>query len=84
MLLNEFIYFDKDHGDPVENDRYDITKDQNVLKVNDLRKTERLTLKVLRDLRKAGEAREKEQREDLALVRTMYATPDPEEAAAPV
>jgi hypothetical protein len=80
MLLNEFIYCNKESSDPVNNDRYDIERDQSVLHSKDLRKTARLTLKVLRDLRKAGDAREKEQKEDLDLVRVMYATP-PEEAA---
>lgn len=80
MLLNEFIYFDKDHAEPTDNDRYNIANDKNVLKSNDLRKTERLTLSVLRDLRKASEAREKEKQEDLSLVRVMYRMPT-EEAA---
>jgi hypothetical protein len=80
MLLNEFIYFNKESSDPTNNDRYDIDRDISVLHSKDLRKTARLTLKVLRDLRKAGDAREKEQKEDLDLVRVMYATPA-EEAA---
>ena len=75
MLLNEFIYFNKESSDPTNNDRYDIDRDISVLHSKDLRKTARLTLKVLRDLRKAGDAREKEQKEDLDLVRVMYATP---------
>jgi hypothetical protein len=79
MLLNEFIYFDKDHAEPTDNSRYDISNDKSVLKSNDLRKTERLTFKVLRDLRKAGEAREKEKHEDLALVRVMYKMPTEEQ-----
>jgi len=74
MLLNEFIYFNKESGDPVENDRFNIDNDSSVLKSTDLRKS-RLTLSMINDLRKAGEAREKEQREDLELVRTMYQTP---------
>lgn len=80
MLLNEFLYFNKESADPVDNDRYDISNDNSVLHAKDLRKTSRLTLKVLRDLRKAGDAREKEQKEDLDLVRVMYATPSEEEA----
>jgi hypothetical protein len=80
MLLNEFIYFEKDNDKPTTNDRYDITKDKSVLKSKDLRKS-RLTLRMLNDLRKAGDAREKEQREDLDLVRVMYVTPQ-EEAPA--
>jgi hypothetical protein len=81
MHLLEFIYFDKDHAEPTENLRYDSTEDDSVLKSSDLRKS-RLTLKMLNDLRKAGDAREKETNEDLALVRAMYALPPPEEQAA--
>lgn len=73
MLLNEFIYFDKD-TDLKNNDRYSHERDSSVLKSTDLRKS-RLTLKMLNELRKAGDAREQEQLEDLALVRVMYATP---------
>jgi hypothetical protein len=80
MLLNEFLYFDKENLDPIEDDRYDIKKDKSVILSKDLRKS-RLTLGMLNDLRKAGDAREKEQKEDLDLIRVMYATP-PEEAAA--
>jgi hypothetical protein len=80
MLLNEFLYFDKENLDPVEDDRYDIKKDKSVILSKDLRKS-RLTLGMLNDLRKAGDAREKEQKEDLDLVRIMYATPPEEEAA---
>jgi hypothetical protein len=79
MLLNEFLYFDKENLDPIEDDRYDIKKDKSVIFSKDLRKS-RLTLGMLNDLRKAGDAREKEQKEDLDLIRIMYATP-PEEAA---
>ena len=79
MLLNEFLYFDKENRDPIEDDRYDIKKDKSVIFSKDLRKS-RLTLGMLNDLRKAGDAREKEQKEDLDLIRIMYATP-PEEAA---
>jgi hypothetical protein len=81
MLLQEFIYFDKDNADPQEDLRYSSDNDSSVLKSTDLRKS-RLTLKMLSDLRKAGEAREKETREDLELVRVMYATPTEEEAPA--
>lgn len=73
MLLNEFIYFEKD-TDLVTNNRYTHERDSSVLKSTDLRKS-RLTLKMLNELRKAGDAREQEQLEDLALVRVMYATP---------
>ena len=74
MLLREFLYFDKDHEDLQDDERYDIEDDKSVLKSSDLRKS-RLTLRMLNDLRKAGDAREKETKEDLDLVRVMYATP---------
>lgn len=77
MLLKEFIYFDRDHLEPQEDDRYLSHNDTSVLRNTDLRKT-RLTLRMLNDLRKAGDAREKEKHKDLGLVRTMYATPEPE------
>ena len=80
MLLNEFIYFDKNNGLD-NNDRYDPFHDTSVLKSKDLRKT-RLTLRMLNDLRKGGEARYKEQKEDLEFVKVMYAAPPAEEAAA--
>ena len=80
MFLREFIYFDKKHAEMDEDPRYESSKDTSVLNPDDLRKT-RLTLKMLNELRKAGDAREKERKEDLALVRKMYAAPPPEAAA---
>ena len=80
MLLNEFIYFDGQQLDPVDDLRYNSDNDTSVLKSKDLRKT-RLTLRMLNDLRKAGDAREQEKKEELGLVRKMYAAPPPEAAA---
>lgn len=60
-----------------DDNRYDSDNDTSVLKSKDLRKT-RLTLRMLNDLRKAGDAREVETRENLALVRKMYAPPPAE------
>ena len=80
MLLREFIYFDNQQSGPVENDRYISRNDSSILKSSDTRKT-RLTLRMLNDLRKAGEAQAKERQEDLGLVRKMYAVPPPEAAA---
>jgi hypothetical protein len=37
---------------------------------------------MLNDLRKAGDAREKEQKEERGLIRKMYEMPSPEAAAA--
>ena len=79
MLLNEFIYFNEIDSDQQQDDRYDPSADKSVLNLKDTRKT-RLTLRMLSDIRKAGEAHEQETQEDLALVRVMYAAP-PEEGA---
>ena len=80
MFLTEFIYFEKDQADMKENDRYDPDHDTSVIHDKDTRKC-RLTLRMLNDLRKAGDAREIETREDLELVRLMYATPEEETTA---
>lgn len=76
MLLREFIYFDKNHLEPQEDKRYLSKNDTSVLRNQDVRKT-RLTLGMLNELRKAGEAREVERTEELGLVRKMYAVPPP-------
>ena len=75
MLLNEFIYFNAEAEDMSDDDRFDPKHDKSVISSKDLRKT-RLTLKMLNDLRKAGDAREMEQKEDLELVQVMYKTPE--------
>jgi hypothetical protein len=79
MLLREFIYFDRTHADPQEDNRYLSQNDTGVLRDSDTRKM-RLTLRMLNDIRKASDAHNKEQREELGLVRKMYATPPPEAA----
>lgn len=78
MLLNEFIYFDQDESDMTDDGRYNPDQDSSIIRSKDLRKS-RLTLRMLNDLRKAGDARERESKEELELVRTMYAAPNPEE-----
>jgi len=80
MLLNEFIYFSKDQEEMEDKGRYDPIKDTSVIKATDLRKT-RLTLRMLNDLRKAGDARERETQENLVIVKQMYAMPTEEPAA---
>jgi hypothetical protein len=81
MLLNEFIYFDEDQAEMYDKDRYDPNHDTSIVDISDLRKDRcRLTLKMLNNLRKAGDAREREKKEELALVRTMYAPPPVEGA----
>ena len=80
MLLQEFMYFDRSHSGMNDDLRYKSEKDTSVLGTGDVRKT-RLTLRMLNDLRRAGDARENERKEELALIRKMYAAPPPEAAA---
>ena len=80
MFLREFIYFDRDHADPQEDNRYVSQNDTGVLRDSDTRKM-RLTLRMLNDIRKAADAHNKEQREELGLVRKMYAMPPPDAVA---
>jgi hypothetical protein len=77
MLLREFVYFNDTDADQQTNNRYDPKNDLSVLTIKDTRKT-RLTLKMINQLRQAGEAREQETMEDLSLIRAMYANPAPE------
>jgi hypothetical protein len=80
MLLREFVYFDREHAEPVDDNRYLSQNDTSVLRKKDLRKT-RLTLKMLSEIRKAGETHDKERQEEMGLIRKMYAAPPPEQAA---
>lgn len=78
MLLKEFLYFDKEeYGMSDTGRRYDPGRDVSVIKASDTRKS-RLTLKMINDLRKAAETREREQAADLELVQKMYANPPQE------
>lgn len=74
MFLREFIYFDEDQIGMDDPERYEIHHDTSVIKDSNLRKC-RLTLRMLNQLRKAGDARERETKEELELVQRMYATP---------
>lgn len=73
------MYFEKTRSGPVDNNRYLAQNDTSVLSSSDLRKT-RLTLRMINDARRASEAHEKEKKEELGLIRQMYAAP-PAEAA---
>jgi len=77
MFLREFIYFNNKTPNMVDDGRYLSDNDSSILNPDDLRKT-RLTLKMLKELRLAGEAREKEYKEEMGLVRKMYAVPPPQ------
>lgn len=80
MILREFMYFDRDHAEPQEDNRYLSQNDTSVLKQRDLRKT-RLTLGMINDIRRASEAHDQEHKEELILVRKMYAAAPPAEGA---
>jgi hypothetical protein len=79
MILREFIYFDKNHSEMSDDLRYNSENDTSPISQGDTRKT-RLTLRMLNDLRKAGDAREQERKDEVALVRKMYAAPPPDAA----
>ena len=79
MRLREFVYFNEKDADQQADKRYDPEDDKSILSIKDTRKT-RLTLKMLKTLRLAGEAREQETAEDLVLIQAMYANP-PADAA---
>jgi hypothetical protein len=78
MLLKEFMYFERDRADPVENNRYLSQNDTSILRKKDLRKM-RLTLKDINEIRKASEVHSKEKNEELGLLRRMYAVPPPDQ-----
>ncbi|NBO28670.1 hypothetical protein EB118_17560 [bacterium] len=80
MILREFIYFDNKHKGMIDDHRYLSDNDTSIYNIKDTRKS-RLTLKMLKELRLAGEAREKEYKEEMGLVRKMYAAPPPEAAS---
>lgn len=82
MILREFIYFEKNRAEMQDDNRYISQNDTSVIKSTDLRKVSRLTLKMLNSLRKAGDAHEKEVREERGLIRKMYAAPPPEATPA--
>ena len=79
MLLREFIYFDNTSVDSTDNDRYISRNDTSILRNKDTRKT-RLTLRMINEIRRAGEIHEREKQEELGLIRKMYAAPPPEAA----
>lgn len=70
------MYYDKKPFDMIDDQRYLSQNDTSVLKSSDTRKS-RLTLKMINQIRKAAEAHDKEKKEELGLVRKMYAAPPP-------
>lgn len=74
MLLNEFLYFDKEKAESVNDGRYSPSNDKKVLSSKDTRKT-RLTLKQINQIRKTAEAHETEKNDELKLIQAQYAVP---------
>ena len=74
MLLKEFINLTKSNLELHRDSIYLSQNDSTVLKKTDTRKS-RLTLKMINEIRKASEVHDKEKKEELGLVRKMYAIP---------
>ena len=81
MLLNEFIYFNKDYkkdddldADMHEDKRYNPEDDKDVIKLSDTRKT-RLSMKQINQMRKNYEAHMSELASESTLIQAQYATP---------
>ena len=76
MILREFMYFDRNQLDTTGSDRYLSDNDTDTFKKSDTRKT-RLTLKMISEIRRASDAHEVERKEELDLIKKMYAVPPP-------
>jgi hypothetical protein len=71
MILRELYYFDKETMDAVEDDRYNPSDDDSIVKQDDTRKT-RLTLKDINRARRADDMHRQESQKDLINIRAMY------------
>jgi len=71
MILREIYYFDKNTMDSVEDDRYNPSDDDSVVKQDDTRKT-RLTLRDINRARRADDIHRQEEQKDLVNIRGMY------------
>lgn len=71
MILRELYYFDKDSLESVEDDRYNPSDDDSIIKQDDTRKT-RLTLKDINRARRADDMHRQEAQKDLVNIRSMY------------
>ena len=76
----QVIVVDNKNSAPQEDSTYLSQNDTGILRRKDVRKS-RITLRMINDIRKAGEAHEQEIQNERALVRKMYAAPAPEAAA---
>ena len=71
MILRELFYFDKETLEAVEDDSYDPSSDEFIMKKTDTRKT-RLTLAQINRARLGAELHKEEQAKELEFVRQMY------------
>lgn len=81
MILRELFYFNK--GDTEmqnDDDRYDSSKDHNVMKRDDTRKI-RLSLKQINQLRRASDQHYLDMERDSESISKMYAQPPAEPVA---
>lgn len=74
MLLLEFFYFSDKKNDFAIDQRYSNNRDSSVLEKNDKRSL-RLTLRQINQLRQQSEAHEFEEESELNFIRQMYGTP---------
>jgi hypothetical protein len=74
MILRELFYADNDVKAVATDMRYDPSRDSDVMKRNDTRKT-RLTLSQINELRKSSETHILEQEKEIEFVQSMYYTP---------
>lgn len=74
MILRELFYADNDMKAIATDMRYDASRDHEVMRRDDTRKT-RLTLQQINELRKASEAHILEQEKELEFVEIMYKPP---------
>lgn len=80
MILKELFYFNNTEKDMSQDDRYDASHDDSVVKKKDTRKI-RLSLKQIRRLRRAGDLHQLEHAKDIEFVSKMYAPPPAAEPA---
>lgn len=81
MILRELFYFNKgDTEMEQDDDRFDASKDHNVMKKDDTRKI-RLSLKQINQLRRASDQHYLDMERDSESISTMYAQPPAEPAA---
>ena len=81
MILRELFYFNNGESeDNSEDNRYDSSRDMNVIKKDDTRKI-RLTLKQINQIRRASDQHYLDMEKDSESISKMYAQPPAEPVA---